>query len=323
MSTDEFKEYSDTGDPWGRLRRFKGRDRMIIHVVTSGETLYSISQRYGLSVERIAEYNGLMQPYDLVVGQTLVILYPQLTHRVQPGDTLYSIAERYGISWRELLRNNPFLKGDTDIAPGQELTLSFTEPKRGSIYVNSYAYPFIDKELLRQTVYYLTYLTPFTYGVTLEGGLVPLDDGQLIDIAEAFGTAPLMHLSTLTEAGNFDTQRAAVILGNQQLRDRLTENILETMKEKGYVGLDVDFEYLGEENAGAYGDFVRQLKTRLAPFGYAVVVALAPKTYAAQPGLLYAGHDYKALSDAADAVLLMTYEWGYTYGPPRCMLRRK
>lgn len=45
-------------------------------------------------------------------------------------------------------------------------------------------------------------------------------------------------------------------------------------------------------------------------------MALAPKTSADQPGLLYEGHDYAALSANADAVLLMTYEWGYTYGPP-------
>ena len=31
---------------------------------------------------------------------------------------------------------------------------------------------------------------------------------------------------------------------------------------------------------------------------------------------LYEGKDYRALGEAADHVLLMTYEWGYTYGPP-------
>ena len=45
-------------------------------------------------------------------------------------------------------------------------------------------------------------------------------------------------------------------------------------------------------------------------------MALAPKTSAGQRGLLYEGKDYRALGEAADHVLLMTYEWGYTYGPP-------
>ena len=43
---------------------------------------------------------------------------------------------------------------------------------------------------------------------------------------------------------------------------------------------------------------------------------LAPKTSAGQPGLLYQGHDYKGMGQAADYCLLMTYEWGYTFGPP-------
>jgi spore germination protein len=50
--------------------------------------------------------------------------------------------------------------------------------------------------------------------------------------------------------------------------------------------------------------------------GYQVSVALAPKTSAEQKGLLYEGKDYGLLGAAANHVLLMTYEWGYTFGPP-------
>lgn len=45
-------------------------------------------------------------------------------------------------------------------------------------------------------------------------------------------------------------------------------------------------------------------------------MALAPKTSSEQKGLLYEGKDYSGLGQAANGVLLMTYEWGYTYGPP-------
>src|SRR5699024_1214067 len=44
--------------------------------------------------------------------------------------------------------------------------------------------------------------------------------------------------------------------------------------------------------------------------------ALAPKTSASQQGLLYEAHDYAAHGDIADYVVLMTYEWGYSHGPP-------
>ena len=47
-----------------------------------------------------------------------------------------------------------------------------------------------------------------------------------------------------------------------------------------------------------------------------MIAALAPKTSAQQRGLLYEAHDYALLSRAANAVFLMTYEWGYAYGEP-------
>lgn len=50
--------------------------------------------------------------------------------------------------------------------------------------------------------------------------------------------------------------------------------------------------------------------------GYTVSVALAPKTSADQQGLLYEGKDYAGLGAAANSVLLMTYEWGFTYSVP-------
>ena len=55
---------------------------------------------------------------------------------------------------------------------------------------------------------------------------------------------------------------------------------------------------------------------RLHSLGYIVTTALAPKTSAGQMGLLYEAHHYPVHGRLADHVILMTYEWGYTYGPP-------
>ena len=88
------------------------------------------------------------------------------------------------------------------------------------------------------------------------------------------------------------------------------------MLRLGYEGLDVDFEFVGRENADAYAAFAGRLRDGVNALGYELFTALAPKTFAAQPGVLYEGHDYAALAANSDALLLMTYEWGYTYGPP-------
>ncbi len=289
---------------------------MIIHIVKPGETAYSIARLYQIPLSQLIVDNGLTEPYRLAVGQALVIQFPTQTHTVEPGDTVTGIARRYGLSTRQLYRNNPILGGESLLYPGQTLVIAYEGEKQGVLSVNGYAYPFIDKDLLRSTVPYLTYLTPFTYGITPTGGLVDLDDQVLIAMALDGGAAPLMHLSTLTEDGGFSNDLAHLVLTDMTVQEALISNIKQQLAQRGYRGLDVDFEFVFPEDVLAYAQFIRNLTEQLNPLGYPVIAALAPKTSADQRGLLYEGHNYKAIGAAANEVLLMTYEWGYTYGPP-------
>lgn len=289
---------------------------MVIHVVAPNETLFSVAEEYGVPFTQILNDNQLPDPSRLVVGQTLVIRFPQQVHTVQSGETLSGIADRYGLSLRELQRNNPILGGGETIYPGQTIVITYRQQNEGTISVNGYAYPFIDKALFRSTLPYLTYMTPFTYGINPNGSLVDLNDEELIAHAVRSGTAPLMHLSTLTEDGGFSNELASLVLNNAEIQNRLIDNLIQTITAKGYRGLDVDFEFVFARDAGPYAAFIRNLAAALNPLGFPVIVALAPKTSANQRGLLYEGHDYQALGAAANEVFLMTYEWGYTYGPP-------
>ena len=88
------------------------------------------------------------------------------------------------------------------------------------------------------------------------------------------------------------------------------------MEEKGYKALDIDFEFLPASRRESYIAFMAELTERLNARGMYTLVALAPKTSSAQTGLLYEAHDYYGLGRASNFSLLMTYEWGYTYGPP-------
>ena len=184
------------------------------------------------------------------------------------------------------------------------------------ILVNGYMYPFVNSEVLEATLPNLSMLSLFTYGITAEGDLIPLDDEGLIEAARAQGVVPLMVLAAMNQEGTFDSQLASTVLNNPQARARLVENILSNIQAKGLGGVDFDFEFLFPEDREAYASFVDQTRQRLNPEGYMVTVALAPKTYAEQPGLLYEGHDYALMGQAANLALLMTYEWGYMFGPP-------
>lgn len=290
---------------------------MKIHVVQKGETLFSIAQQYGVSARLLQKLNQAPTDGTLVPGQTLVVLLPERTHVVRRGDTVWSIAREHGISTRELYQNNIFLQGQGALIPGEELILSLQDVHReGSLGVNGYAYPFINGDLLRQVLPYMTYATPFTYGIGADGGLAALRDEGILAAAGQYSVLPWMHLSTMTEEGRFSSARAEALLGSVPRQETLLGQIKEILKEKGYGGLDVDFEYIRPELGAAYAAFVDRLRRELNPLGYSVLVALAPKTFAGQRGLLYEAHDYAALGRAANGVLLMTYEWGYTAGPP-------
>lgn len=289
---------------------------MTIHVVGPGESVDSIAAEYGVDPFRLAADNEVPADGALAVGQTLIVRFPRRIHAVRPGETLYSIAEAYGVSVRTLYQNNWALGGLPALEPGQELVISYQEQPIGSATFNGYAYPFIDQTVLDAATPYLTDLTPFTYGIAADGGLLSLADDALLRSARQHGARPVFHLSTYTEDHQFDAGRAALVLTDETAQARLIAEMAQVLRDKGFAGIDVDFEFLPAVLAAAYAQFLARLRRLFGAQGYFVWAALAPKTSAGQPGLLYEGHDYAAVGAAADAVLLMTYEWGYTYGPP-------
>ena len=290
---------------------------MTIYTVKPGDSIYSISRTFGVPPSRIITDNMLTTPGSLVPGQDIVILYPTKTHSVRGGETLYSIAEDFGVTLNDLYRNNPILDGSPTVFPGQVLNISYDMPPLGEITSLGYAYPFIDETVLRRTLPYLTYLSIFTYGITDDGELIPPEggDGELIRISKEYGTKPLMMLTSLNSEGYFSNELASKILGDETLQNKVIENTVNVIKTKGYGGVDVDFEYVRPEVKDGYGTFIERLRNALGE-NYEVFVSLAPKNSPEQRGLLYEGHDYPRLGEAADYVLLMTYEWGYTFGPP-------
>lgn len=290
---------------------------MIIYTVRPGDSLYSIARRYNTTVDRLAADNALASPSVLSVGQSLVILQPETTYTVRPGDTLYSIAGQYGVSVNQLWRNNPSLAGSDVLTPGQQLFISLEPPEFDrEVSVTGYVYPFVDRSTLTTALPYLTYLSVFTYGLNPDGSLIPQDDDELISLARSYGVAPIMMIASLNDQGLFSNQLASDILSDPALRNAVVDNIYNTVRSKGYSGVEFDFEYVPAQNAADYAELVRATRERLSPEGYYVFVDLAPKESDDKPGLLYEGHDYAALGEAADLTLLMTYEYGYTYGPP-------
>lgn len=249
----------------------------MIYIVVPNDTINSIAERYGLSAASISFINQLPYPYRLTPGQALLL---------------------------------------TDIPEfGNNRRLSSENMGSKEIYTGGYAYPFISPWVLEQTLPFLSYLYIFSYGFTVQGELIPpeLDETWMIESALSYQTAPILTLTPFGPDGKFNNFLISQVVNNLEVRRRLKDNIVAVIREKGYQGLDIDFEYILSEDRDAFTDFVRYMREAVNELGYLTSVALAPKTSAEQTGLLYEGKDYEGLGRAADFVLLMTYEWGYTY----------
>ena len=289
---------------------------MIIYVVRAGDSVYELAQRYGVTTNDIVSINQLSNPDRLAIGQALIIPVDYFEHTVIAGESLYTISRKYGVPLEEIVAENPTLNNPSRIFPGQSIRIPGERPKLRTIEVNGYAFPNISDESLNESLDSLTYLSVFSYQVREDGSLVPINDTRLIRAAKERNVGSFMVITNIGESGGFDSDLASSILYSSAVQDLLLNNIVNIMQNKGYIGLDIDFEYVYPSDRVAYNEFVEKVVNRLRPIGYLVTTALAPKISGNQPGLLYEAHDYEFHGRAVDHIILMTYEWGYTYGPP-------
>jgi peptidoglycan endopeptidase LytF len=120
--------------------KYKG----MTYIVKSGDSLYSISRRYNVSIEQIRTLNQLHQD-NLYPGQTLVLKStssisssPQ-KYTVRAGESLYSIARLHNLSVTELKQLNPLASSNLRI--GQELIINMPtqNPTRDSVFYHTVA----------------------------------------------------------------------------------------------------------------------------------------------------------------------------------------
>lgn len=236
---------------------------------------------------------------------------------VKQGDTLDKIASEYSIKLDFLIAQN-MLKEPNNLVIGQTIVIpdNNSNNRLKAICTNGYLYPNIDLDVLDKTLKYLTFATIFTYGFDQNADLIIPQDEDALDVILESDTKPILLISTLGSDGQFSNELANILLNNLDLQYKLIYNLITIMQNKNYFGLDIDFEYVLPEDRDNFINFIALATEIFNKYGYPVMTSLAPKVSSDQKGLLYEAHDYNPIGDNSDAVLLMTYEWGYTYGPP-------
>lgn len=284
-----------------------------VYIVRPGDTLWKIARDYGVSVQYIMQNNDISNPNMIFSGMVLYI--PAMRHRVTKGESLWAISRRYGVSVEEIVRANG-IEDSSRIYPGMVLVIP--TKARPEIGVNGYIYMLGPQAepIVRQVGQYLTYLSPFAYLIKEDGSLEPIEDGPALQAGRIEGVTPMMAVTNFTATSRGENL-ASVLLNSPTLSEQLLGNIVDIMRQKGYEGLNIDFENVLPADREAYNSFLRRAATRMHANGWFLSTAVAPKTGPGQAGLLYEAHDYPAHGEIADFVVIMTYEWGYRKGPPQ------
>jgi LysM repeat protein len=133
----------------------------MVHIVQKGETLYGIAKIYKTTYQKLAEINGIAEPYTILEKQGLKVPIPRYT--VKKSDTLSSIAKVYGTTYQKLAQYNE-ISAPYSLKIGQVLNL---------IQVYDETIEFMDdKNIIFSFVDYILHLDneDSIYGVTDENG---------------------------------------------------------------------------------------------------------------------------------------------------------
>jgi spore germination protein len=293
---------------------------MIIHVVQPSETIYSISEYYKIPVDRLILENGISNPYNLAIGQTIVIVQPETLYTVQSGDTLESIAVQHDTTPMELLRNNPYLSDREILFVGESIVISYQTDKSKTIATSGYVFPYVDKSVLIKTLPFLTYLSIFNYRATSEGEIITrADDTEFIQLTKTYGAAPMMFVSTITEEGIVSREVTNIILNNPSVQDRLINNALQILKKKGFYGINIYAETITNENINSFAEFLEKAASIFHSEGFRVVITITPITNINTPNVGIVKIDYSKLAEFVDGIMFSSYEWARTYSYPNAI----
>ena len=97
------------------------------YVVQRGDTLYGISKKFGTTMQKVLQENGLSRPEELKIGREITVSCPGkgfVVYSLKSTDTLEDVALKFGVSEQALWRYNEIACG---AYPGMQLIIPLGE----------------------------------------------------------------------------------------------------------------------------------------------------------------------------------------------------
>lgn len=290
---------------------------MAIHIVKSGESLWSIAQIYSISIPTIVAVNGLQSLDRIVPGLALYIPDESTAYtlyEIKSGDTLWKLAQRFNTNLISILAENTGMDPNR-LFVGQTIKIPFSS--KFAVQTLGFIVPYsIESSLLtlNNLAKHLTYLAVVAYSFTEEGWAYrQLMDLPIIERAKQVGVRPLLMVRNMF-GGDFSAELAGRVLANPVYRRNLIDSLMNLMIQAGYEGISIDFEFIPPPQRYDFITFLTDLKRALG--NRLLHVNVHAKTEDVPTNRIIGAYDYQAIGQVADIVAVMTMDYGYPTGPP-------
>lgn len=290
---------------------------MTVHVVKSGENLWSISARYNLAENTIITTNGLASSASIVPGLALYIpddALPIRTYTIRAGDNLWKLTQRFNTTIPAITAANPGVTLDT-LQIGQ--IINIPSPNKLSMSTLGFIVPSnteANLSTINSLAAQLTYIAIVNYSFTTEGfAYVQTDDTALINRCRQLNTVPLLMIRNFTSSG-FSPELAGAVLENTAYRQNLVASIVNLARTRGFGGVSLDLEFIPPDRRNDFNLFLQSLKQQLG--NLILNVNVHAKSADLPTNRIVGAYDYASIGKTADIMALMTIDYGYPGGPP-------
>jgi len=288
---------------------------MTVHVVGTGENLWSISQRYNVSLHTILSVNGLPSTTALVPGLALYLpdnSLPTRAYQIKAGDSLWEIAQRFNSNLSLIRTANPGINID-QLHIGQMIAIP--SPTKLAIRTIGFFVPSgPNLSLLDSISNQLTYVAVVNYAFTNEGyAFSQIDDTAIVTKCKQLNMTPLLMIRNYITSG-FSAELAGGVLGNPTHRQNLIASIVNLTISRGFGGVSLDLEFIPPARRNDFTLFLQDLKQQLG--NLLLHVNVHAKTADLPGNRIVGAYDYAAIGKVVDLMAVMTMDYGYPGGPP-------
>ncbi|MDF9408627.1 glycosyl hydrolase family 18 protein [Pelotomaculum isophthalicicum JI] len=145
------------------------------------------------------------------------------------------------------------------------------------------------------------------------GNLINQSTNHVVDLAKRENVKALLLVHNFN---NYIDKDAAHKVLLEENRNNLEENLLYTIRQNGFDGVNIDLEGVPPGDRENYIKLLTELKELFSPHGYLLTVSIPAETRDNPKSDWSGAYEYSAIGEIADLVILMTYDEHWSGGEP-------